>query len=183
MYGISVFVEKCQPSANHKDDISVNFENVNKILRESGHQLTEKAEKCKKFLQLFDSSKLVSKPPDPQVLMKMFESAYLPQGHIFGEQAKNMTNCFADLWPTKAKTDGTKPELDQGSVKRSVLTENIKQHIDQCFHNLEERLMNKVDEKLQELENKQNDKFNLMLMKLDNFQHLLKITENNVTSD
>src|SRR5215510_13915537 len=101
VYGIHVTVDKAESLIS--PDMSINFNNVNRILKDSGHQLTEKAEKCKKFLQLYgsflDSGKTQLKGPDPQMLMKMFESEYLGQQNPLSTTAKSVSKCLTEMLP------------------------------------------------------------------------------------
>lgn len=184
LYGIHVTVDKAESLIS--PDMSINFHNVNRILKDSGHQLTEKAEKCKKFLQLYgsflDSSKTHLKGPDPQVLMKMFESEYLGQQNPLSNRAKSVSKCLTDILPgfsvsmkeksgnedeaiSASKTSCSK-EMDV-SLKPTYIVDILKHHFDQRFSEYERQMTLRVEEKLMELEKKQNEKLDLIIGRLE----------------
>nr|CAD7263507.1 unnamed protein product [Timema shepardi] len=100
LYGIHLTIQKVTTPA--QTEACVNFQHVNRLLKESTHQLTEKAEKCKRFLQLYGSdtnpSKDALKRLDPQMLLKMFESQYLDQyNHLEDKAKRTLIVCSIDL--------------------------------------------------------------------------------------
>lgn len=186
-YGLNVALEKAMLSK--KIDSTINFENVNKIIKESGQQLTEKAEKCKAFLQQYsalsvlDTSKFPGKPPDPQILMKMLQSAYLPPGQGIGEQAKSVSKHLTDLLPefslskTKSELSDVVDEMQHNDVHESTSDnldlELLKDHVDRRLVSLETRLIQMLDNKLKEAESRQNTKLDMILMRLDSIEKSL----------
>jgi len=184
LYGIHITVDKAESFI--LPDMSINFHNVNRILKDSGHQLTEKAEKCKKFLQLYgsflDSSKTQLKGPHPQMLMKMFESEYLGQQNPLSCRAKSVSKCLTEILPgfsvsTKEKSGnedeaisthktGCSKEADV-SLNLTHIVDILKHHFDQRFSEYERQMTVRVEEKLVELERKQNEKLELILEHLE----------------
>jgi hypothetical protein len=192
LYGIHVTIEKAESVISQ--DMSVNFHNVNRILKESGHQLTEKAEKCKKFLQLYgsfkDPSKTQLKGPDPQILMKMFESEYLAQQNLLSTRAKSVSKCLTEMLPgfsmstkealasedeaTDANNTGCIKETDV-SLKLLHIVDALKNHFDQRFNEYERQMAIIVEDKLMELERKQNEKLDLIIRSLEDLKSSLNI--------
>lgn len=184
LYGIHITVDKAESFISQ--DMSINFHNVNRILKDSGHQLTEKAERCKKFLQLYgsllDSSKTQLKGPDPQMLRKMFESEYLGQQNTLSSRAKSVSKCLTEMLPgfsvpTKEKSGnedeaisthktGCSKETDV-SLKLTHIVDILKHHFDERFSEYERQITVRVEEKLMELERKQNEKLDLILERLE----------------
>lgn len=192
LYGIHVTIEKAESAISQ--DMSVNFHNVNRILKDSGHQLTEKAEKCKKFLQLYGSflgpSKTQLKGPDPQILMKMFESEYLAQQNPLSTRAKSVSKSLTEILPgfsmsikekaasedeaTGTNNTGYSKEMDV-SVKLPYVVDALKNHFDQRFSEYERQMTVIVEEKLMELERKQNEKLDLIIRSLEDLKSSLNI--------
>ncbi|KAJ4449089.1 hypothetical protein ANN_00484 [Periplaneta americana] len=192
LYGIHVTIEKVEPFISAHT--SVNFQNVNRILKDSGHQLTGKAEKCKKFLQLYgsflDPSKTQMKGPDPQILMKMFEAEYLTPQSPLSSRAKIVSKCLTDILPGFSLSTKEKPgnedeasyhgntglckEVD-ASLKFGFVTDSLKHHIDQRLNEYERQMTLIVEEKLKELERKQNDKLDLILNRLEDLKRSLNV--------
>ena len=187
LYGIHIIVEKIDPVFLIHS--SVNFHNVNRILKGSGHQLTEKAEKCKKFLQLYgsflDPSKTQMKGPDPQILIKMFEAEYLAQQNPLNSKAKTMSKCFTEMLPGFSTLTKERNRSEEGSsasckemenaVKFDDITVILKQNLDKRFDELEKKLMLHVDEKLKELEKRQNENLNLIISRLDELKTAINV--------
>ena len=184
LYGIQVLIEKVDPF--HLPHSSVNFHNVNRILKDSGHQLTEKAEKCKKFLQLYgsflDPTRAQMKGSDPHVLMKMFEAEYFAQQNPLSSKAKTMSKCLTDILPgfSTSTKDWNGMEGESYASCREMenndhIDVNLKQIVDKRFNELERKLMLHVEEKLKELERKQNEKFLLIISKLDELKKAINI--------
>jgi len=187
LYGIHITIEKAESFIS--PHMSVNFHNVNRILKESGHQLTEKAEKCKKFLQLyssfFDPSKTQLKTADPQILMKMFESEYLAQQNPLSTRAKSVSKCLTEILPgfsmsmkekhgsedeaTYTSNIGCSKEMDVPLTLLPIV-DVLKHHIDQRFSEYERRMAVQVEEKLVELERKQNKKLDFIINCLEDLK-------------
>lgn len=192
LYGIHITIEKAESFIS--PHVSVNFHNVNRILKDSSHQLTEKAEKCKKFFQLYgpflDTSKTQLKGPDPQILMKIFESEYLAQQSPLSARAKSVSKCLTEIFPglsapTKEKPGsegeahftnniGCDKEMDV-SLKLVHIVDALKHHIDQRFSEYERQMAVKVEEKLMELERKQNEKLDYIIKCLEDVKGALNI--------
>jgi hypothetical protein len=192
LYGLHVNIEKTESIVSQ--DISVNFHNVNRILKESGHQLTEKAEKCKKFLQLYgsllDPNKTQSKGPDPQILMKMFESEYLAQQNLLSTRAKSVSKCLTEILPgfslsmkekpasedeaTNTNNTGCSKEMDV-SLRFLHIVDALKSHFDQRFSEYEKQMAIIIEEKLMELERKQHEKLDFIIRSLEDLKSSLNI--------
>jgi hypothetical protein len=194
LYGIHVTIEKAESFIS--PHVSINFNNVNRILKDSSHQLTEKAEKCKKFLQLYcsflDTSKTQLKGPDPQTLMKIFESEYLAQQNPLSSRAKSVSKCLTEIFPGFSVSMKEKPgsegeggarfannigchkEMDV-SLKLVHIVDALKQHIDQRFSEYERQVAVRIEEKLIELERKQNEKLDSIMSCLENLKNALNI--------
>ncbi|PSN42027.1 hypothetical protein C0J52_08239 [Blattella germanica] len=180
LYGIHLTIEKVDPCILPHS--SVNFHNVNRILKDSGHQLTEKAEKCKKFLQLYSKSQM--KSPDPQILMKMFEAEYLAQQNPISSKAKIMSKCLTEIIPgfvispkdkvgTEFEATATDKEMENPSKLDNIA--EILKHVDLRFSELERKMLQQVDEKLKELERKQNEKLDLILNRLEDLKNVMNV--------
>nr|CAD7435209.1 unnamed protein product [Timema monikensis] len=194
LYGIHLSIQKVMPPA--QTEACVNFQHVNRLLKESTLQLTEKAEKCKRFLQLYssntDPSKNASKRLDPQMLLKMFESQYLDQYTHLEDKAKCVTKSLAEMLPVftrglKEKSqhcieDKTqlKEELKINSCDTSLpinlktteqntpnyFVDLFKEYINKRFLECEKNILSRVEEKLDALEKKQDEKFDSILKQL-----------------
>lgn len=192
LYGIHVTIEKAESFIS--PHLSVNFHNVNRILKDSSHQLTEKAEKCKKFFQLYgpflDTSKTQIKGPDPQILMKIFESEYLAQQTPLSARAKSVSKCLTEIFPGLSTPMKEKPESDGEacftndigcskemdiSLKLVHSLDALKHHIDQRFSECERQIAVKVEEKLMELERKQNEKLDSIMKCVEDLRSALNI--------
>ncbi|KAJ9597616.1 hypothetical protein L9F63_011522 [Diploptera punctata] len=184
LYGIHITFDKADPIFMRHP--SVNFQNVNRILKDSGHQLTEKAEKCKKFLQLYgsflDPNKTQNKVPDPQILMKMFEAEYLAQQNPLSSKAKTVSKCITEMLPGFSASMKDKNGTEEATALSKETENNIKfdnvafvlkQIIDKKFNELEKTLMVNVEEKFKELERKQNEKLNLIISKIEELKMVM----------
>ncbi|XP_046997149.1 uncharacterized protein LOC124612792 [Schistocerca americana] len=184
LFGIHIFAENC---TNLTPQNTINFQNVNNILKESGHQLSEKAEKYKKLLQLYgscwDQNKSQMRPPNAQNLLKMFEVECLSQYNQIGAQAKNVTRCLTDILPSfnirqkenppAASSECAELNCSDVAVQHQscdTITEDLKLYISEQCDVIEKRILSKVEEKLEELDRRQNqklDKILCLLSKLD----------------
>ncbi|XP_049827667.1 uncharacterized protein LOC126266975 isoform X2 [Schistocerca gregaria] len=184
LFGIHIFAENC---TNLPPQNTINFQNVNNILKESGHQLSEKAEKYKKLLQLYsscwDQNKSQKRPPNAQNLIKMFEVECLSQYNQIGAQAKNVTRCLTDILPSfnirqkenppAANSECAELNCSDVAVQHQscdTITEDLKLYISEQCDVIEKRILSKVEEKLEELDRRQNqklDKILCLLSKLD----------------
>ncbi|CAG2066625.1 unnamed protein product, partial [Timema podura] len=126
LYGVHLTIQKVRTPA--QTEACVNFQHVNRLLKESSHQLTEKAEKCKRFLQLYgsdtDPSKNALKRLDPQMLLKMFESQYLDQYNHLEDKAKCVTKSLAEMLPIF--TRGSKEKSQQYVDDKTQPKEGLK---------------------------------------------------------
>lgn len=194
LYGIHVTIEKAESVISQ--DMSVNFPNVNRILKDSDRLLTEKAEKCKKFLQLYgsflDPSKTQLKGPDLQTLVKMFESEYLAQQNPLSARAKSVSKCLTEILPgfsmsakekpacedeaTDTNNTGCSKEMDL-SLKLPYVIDALKNHFDRRFSEYERQMTVIVEEKLMELERKQNEKLDLIIRSLEDLKHSLNVRD------
>lgn len=177
LFGIHIFAENC---TNLPPQNTINFQNVNNILKESGHQLSEKAEKYKKLLQLYgsywDQNKYQKRPPNAQNLLKMLEVECLSQYNQIGAQAKNVTRCLTDILPSfsirqKENPPDTSSECSELNYRDvavqhqscDTITEDMKLYISEQCDIIEKRILSKVEEKLEELDRKQNQKLDKIL--------------------
>jgi hypothetical protein len=187
LYGIHVTIEKAESFIS--PHVSVNFHNVNRILKDSSHQLTEKAEKCKKFFQLYgpflDTSKTHLKGPDPQILMKIFESEYLAQRSPLSTKTKSVSKCLTEIFPglaapmkEKSGSEGVAPFTNNVGCDKEMgmhIADALKHHIDQKFSEYERQMAVRVEEKLMELERKQSKKLDSIMKCLEDIKSALNI--------
>ncbi|XP_067006026.2 uncharacterized protein [Anabrus simplex] len=180
LYGIHITVDKTEQFSF--SDKTVNFQNVNKILKDSSHQLTEKADKCKKFLQMYytsyrDQSK-TQPMPNPQALLKIFEAEYLTRCNPIGS---HMSRHLADLIPAlspKGRCESSEERPSVASPKISTansqevlaVAEQLKLYIDQRFSQLEKILFLRIDDKFNELQKNQSEKLDQILHAVQNVQ-------------
>ncbi|GLH05174.1 Uncharacterized protein GBIM_10778 [Gryllus bimaculatus] len=186
LYGIYINTEKDTVSP----DSTVNFHNVNKILKDSSHQITDKADKCKKFLQMYSAycvSGSSQTLPNPQSLLKVFDSLYLSQGSGVGSQAKNASKCFSDYIPafasfSKSKNEGVFESSSVDTAEKTAtsveaddcvkfIVQELQKHIDRKFCELAASLSCQIDKKLGEIQERQDKK-------LDEIMHLLQTVKN-----
>lgn len=169
IYGICLLVkqtDKVQGIAN------VNFQKVNELLKESKIPLSDKAEKCKKFLQSyggFTDSKMQGKAPDPQILIKLLESQCMTQLKPLSETGRK---CLSNLMPFLSKEEkdlhsceNKVPVTDSCSGSSHDLKE-LKQYVDLRIAQLEHSLYTKLDNMLNQIEIKQNEKLDTILRTL-----------------
>lgn len=163
MYGIHIIVENMPPAGVKP---SVNFQNVNNILKDSSHQLTEKAEKCRKFLQSYST-------PNADIMKKILESEFSVQYNQIGQQAKNFSKSFSELVPGLCSETKNSYQFGCSSGDTSSDTTNnckclqmkdfMQQYINVHFTVLEDKIKLQIDEKFNELNKKQSEKLDLIL--------------------
>lgn len=171
IYGISLVVkqiDKVHGIAN------INFQKVNELLKGSKIPLSDKADKCKKFLQSYGSfadSKMQGKSSDPQLLLKLLESQCMTQLKPLSEKGRK---CLSNIMPFL-----NKEEKDQQSYENklpiadscsgsSCDVKELKQYVDLRIAELEHNLYTKLDNMLNQIEIKQNEKLDTILRTLKN---------------
>jgi hypothetical protein len=155
VYGIRLIVERVAgPSSFSR----VNFQNVDERLRSSRIPITEKAERCKRFLEQYTNitnSCAGIRSPDPD----MSDSSSLPEEEIISQLramsgGRNLVSNYLSML-------GRKYNSGEGQNKNESL--DIKEYIDYSLHKLETRLLDHFNQQMKELEKKQNEKFDSIL--------------------
>uniref|UniRef100_A0A1B6JV12 Uncharacterized protein n=1 Tax=Homalodisca liturata TaxID=320908 RepID=A0A1B6JV12_9HEMI len=146
---------------------SINFQSVNEMLKEAKIPLSENAEKAKAFLQAYSGtlnnaqSPFKTRPPNPQMLMKMFEAGYF---NPLGETGKNMSKCLSNLVPflsrESAEPSETVPECDVSQISKDTL--KLKDYINLRCTQLEVKI-DRLEQIIRESEKKQNEKLDLII--------------------
>jgi len=154
IYGIKLLAVKSSPAATHVD-----YSNVNERLKSSALPLSEKAEKCKQFLQNY--SKLVGneppigqRPSDQQLFMQMMAG-----------QFPDVLTKMGLPHPGSDSVSGTPSEPPQATPPDMT---QIKGYIDDKLDTLEKRVMDNLEKQLKDVEMKQD-------AKLDSIIHLLTL--------
>lgn len=171
IYGIFLLIkqtDKCHGIG------SVNYQKVNERLKECKIPLSDKAEKCKKFLQSysgFADNGMQGKAPDPQLLLKLLESQCMTQLKPLSERGRK---CLSSLMPflnNEEKVvqicESKIPVTDSCSGSSCDLKE-LKQYVDLRIAELEHSLCTKLDNMLNQIEIKQNEKLDTILRTLKN---------------
>ncbi|KAG8264458.1 hypothetical protein J6590_011749 [Homalodisca vitripennis] len=146
---------------------SINFQSVNEMLKEAKIPLSENAEKAKAFLQAHSGtlnnaqSPFKTRPPNPQMLMKMFEAGCF---NPLGETGKNMSKCLSNLVPflsrESAEPSETVPECDVSQISKDTL--KLKDYINLRCTQLEVKI-DRLEQIIRESEKKQNEKLDLII--------------------
>lgn len=171
IYGICLLVKQTDKVHGIQ---SVNFQKVNERLKESKIPLSDKAEKCKKFLQScnsFGDSKMQGKTPDPQLLLKLLESQCMTQLKPLSERSQK---CLSSVMPFVNKEEKAlqssecKVPITDSCSKSSCDLKELKQYVDIRVAELEHSLCTKLGYMINQIEIKQNEKLDTILRILKN---------------
>lgn len=136
---------------------NINFENVQNMLSNSNYKLSENAEKCKKFLENYMSTKNTLKnpgPPNMQMLLSLVNSNI---------EKKNLASLKNTI---NADIENKNCDIMSNSScdTESSQSNNIKEYIDKKFIDLQIYF----DERLKRIEQEQNEKLNKIIKILEN---------------
>lgn len=173
LYGIRLQLIQ-RPTKVISNLANINFKNVNDRLKDSSCPISDKAERCKKFLQSYGLSESKN-GADPQILLKMLEAQCLTQLKPLGDTGRNMSKCLANLVPflsneedlTECTTHPVKNGTGLGykgtTVNNGFEMQELKKYIDSKFHELEHSVLLKIETRIEQLETKQNEQYDNIL--------------------